>query len=87
MSTNKVLDASKETQMLTTESRYNNPDYRAEKLVLREPESITYNNFVSDDIELCLNKSKTNLNGSAIFNESVASNCLKKLLNTYSNNY
>ena len=56
----KVLDASKETQKLTTQSKFNDLDYTTKKVLLTNIESFSFDNILTDDIELCLNKTKTN---------------------------
>jgi hypothetical protein len=81
----KVLDASKETQKLTTQSKYNEIDYKADRLVFREVDSFSFDNIITGDIELCLNKSRSNADGLISFNADTATNCLKKLHAAYSN--
>jgi hypothetical protein len=83
---NKVLDASKETQKLTTES-HNSADFQANKIVFHDTPSISYNNVITKDVELCLDKSRSNSDGFVSFNTNTATNCLKKLLNAYTSNY
>jgi hypothetical protein len=83
----KILDASSAAQKLTTESKINDMDYKADKILFRQADSFTYNNALSSDIELCLEKTKSNADGFISFNTTSAMNCLNKLRSYYIDNY
>ena len=83
----KILDASKETQRATSRSQYGQLEYTTSGLIYKKFNSISYDHILTDNIELCLNKSKL-INGDNVsFDEDKARNCLQKLNKALVNNY
>ena len=77
-----TLDASKDTQYLTTDSKYTESSFVADKLINVKRQ--TFDNYYADNLELCLNKSKI---GYSVFDQNMAKNCLSKLNNALLNKY
>ena len=85
--TDKILDASKETQKATSRSQYDQLNYVTSKVIDKKFDSISYDFILTDNIELCLNKSKIINDQIVSFDETKARNCLQKLNKALVNNY
>ncbi len=83
----KILDASKETQKATSRSQYDQLNYVTSGVIDKKFDSISYDYIITDNIELCLNKSKIINDQFVSFDELKAKTCLQKLNKALVNNY